>query len=82
MSLKSKRSQIKQMAARSNAGSTFPGFLEFFFFWNVPSQLGVSSLNQGHGSTESIPKYYTPHFTSKDLPFKLKDHLRAKFYQF
>ena len=31
MSLKSKRSQIKYMAAISNTGPTFPGHLEFFF---------------------------------------------------
>ena len=28
--------------------------------------MGVSSPNHGHGSTESIPKYYTQHFTSKE----------------
>ena len=59
----------------------------FQVFWNlsskkVPSQMGVSSPNHGHGSTESIPNFYTQHFTSKDLPLNLKDHLRVKLYQF
>ena len=42
--------------------------------------MGVSSPNHGHGSTEIIPKYYTPHFTSKDPPLKFKDHLKVKLY--
>ena len=82
MSLKSKRSQIKHMATISNTGSTFPGFLEFFFVKRTQSNGCESSPSHGHRSTETIPKYYTPHFKSKDLPLKFKDQLRFKLYQF
>lgn len=57
----------------ANAGSTLPGFLEFFFLKSIQSN-GCESLKSWYDSTESIPKYSTPHFLSKDHWLKLKDH--------
>ena len=58
-------------------------FAEFFWIFLLKTcPVRLIPLNHGHGSMESIAKYSTPRFTSKDLSLKVKDHLSVKLYQF